>query len=91
MRILVVSTVLKFVESFLVEFLKKVDDRGYFVDIATNLDDILYEDKLKRYQLHDVRFNRSLRINTLKNSYFSIQKVLSLNDYNIIPVHFKVF
>ena len=87
MRILVVSTVLKFVESFLVEFLKKVDDRGYFVDIATNLDDILYEDKLKRYQLHDVRFNRSLRINTLKNSYFSIQKVLSLNDYNIIHTH----
>ena len=87
MKILIVSTVVKFVESFLLDLLKELVDQGYYVDIATNKDKALNPDKLKQFRLLDVRFNRSLSRDTLINSYLSLRNILSLNDYGIIHTH----
>lgn len=86
MKILLVTTISNTINSFLGTQIKKMNELGYTLDVATKINQDIILDKLVN-QVFNIHFSR--RPFSFRNikAYFAISKILKNNYYDLIYTH----
>ncbi len=89
-RVLVVTTLRETIESFLIPHIKALEEAGYQVDLACNMDRDFYIEELAKNKWHPLSFTRNpFSIGNFK-SIFQLRKLIGEEDYDIIHLHTPV-